>query len=105
MFENHERKALDGGLGHIQLDAAFEGGNCTNRDRDIPATPQMALLEEDMGDLMRQTFDDQVLHHSDLAIGRMDAIASMNANLTQGERVMANSAGLFAAVTAANPSP
>ena len=48
----------------------------------------MPLLKEDMGHMMGQTFDDEPLDHSDFAIRGMDAIASVNPDLTQGERVM-----------------
>ena len=35
--------------------------------------------------MMGQTFDDEALDHSDFAIRRMDAIPSVNADLTEGK--------------------
>jgi len=106
VFYNDQGKCPDHGLGHIQPDAAFECGDGTNREPDIPAAPKMALLEKDMGHMMGQTFDDETLDHSDFAIRCVDAIASVNPDLPQGGASWVTSrAGLSAAVTAANPSP
>jgi len=88
VFESHDGKALDGGLGHIQLDPSFECGDGSDRDRHIPATPQVPLLKEDMGHMMRPTFDDEPFDDSDFSIDGVNAIASMNPHLAQGEGVM-----------------
>jgi len=80
--EGFGRRTLD----ISELDAAFECCDGTNRDRDLPPTPQMPLLKEYMGHKMRQTFDDEPLDRSYFAIRRMHAIASVNPDLTGGVR-------------------
>ncbi|MGP0031000.1 MAG: hypothetical protein ACLPVF_10910 [Acidimicrobiales bacterium] len=88
MFDNHQRKVLDGRLGHVHIDASLECGYGTNRDGHVSAAPQVPFQKEDMGNVMGPTFDDEALDHSDVAIRGMNAIASVNPHLTQGERVM-----------------
>jgi len=101
-----QRKALDGGPGHIELDAAFECCDGTNRDRDLPPTPQMPLLKEYMGHKMRQTFDDEPLDRSYFAIRRMHAIASVNPDLTRGSASWVTARAVSSAArAAARPRP
>ena len=55
---------------------------------------------------MGPAFNDEALDHSDFAIRGMNAIASVNPHLTQGEGVMRYSLSrILDAVRASNPSP
>jgi hypothetical protein len=77
-------------LGDVQLDPFAETGHCADGERHFFATPEVPLLEEDMGHMVGLALDHKALHHSDLAIGRVDTITSVNSHLTQREPVMSD---------------
>ncbi len=87
MFEDYRWKTLDGIPGYIQPDASLECGDGTNGDRHVSPTPKVPLLKEDVGHIVGLTFDYEPLDHSDFAVRGMNAIASVDPHLTQGERI------------------
>jgi len=83
------------GLADVQLDPVAETGHRADGERHLFATPEVALLEQDMGHMVGFALDDKALHQSDFAIRRMDAITSVNSHLTRRELVMSNTLRRF----------
>ena len=74
-------------LGQRDGDAVVDPLDGVDGNGDLLTAPEMALLQQHVGDVSPGRIDDEPLHLADLTVARMHGLASANADLTRRERV------------------
>jgi uncharacterized repeat protein (TIGR01451 family) len=74
--EVYRRQVLDVLLGDLELYAVGGAGHRADRDGYLLAAPQVAFLEEHMGDVVAAGVDDQALDLADVTVSGMHVLAA-----------------------------
>ena len=75
-------------LGDVEPDSFGGPGHGADRDGDLLAPPQMALLEQHVGHVMIARVDEEPLDLADLAVHGMDVVTGTDLCFTHGDDVL-----------------
>src|SRR5579871_1226807 len=85
--ELDRRQVCDLVLAEAEPHAVVDAGDGTDRDSDFLLAPEMALVEQDVGDVVVGRVDNEALDAADSAISGVDVVAAAHLDLTHGHTV------------------
>src|SRR6478672_9422689 len=87
MFEVDRRQVPDLILSQVDAHAIVDSYHGADRNRHLLGSPQMPLLEQEVGHVTVRGIDDQAANVSDRTVGGVDVLAAADLDLTHGHAV------------------